>query len=443
MLSDYHFYDRALETAPREELLRLQDEKLRRLARAIEGNAFYCERIAVKGTNLASRGRKELAKIPFTTKSDLAEDQRSFPPFGRLLTYPQSRYPYVHHTSGTSGNPLTWLDTAEDWETWVRCWGYVYRAAGVTEGDVAFFAFSFGPYVSHWAALDGARRLGVRCLPGGGMSSLQRVQAILNQGATVVLSTPTYALRLAEVARENGLDLARSAVRITIHAGEPGASVPHVRSAIESAFGAACFDHAGATELGAWGFECQAHPGAIHLNEAEFVFEVINPDSGGGDTAATDTLVATGQRGELVATALSRTGMPAVRYRTGDMVQLDREPCACGRTFVLARGGVLGRADDMLIVRGVNVYPSAIDDLVRSQIGTAEYEVEIRKVGGLDELLLKIEADDPAKLDAVMRTIPERLNIRVGVRQVPAGSLPRYELKARRYKRVESRENDA
>lgn len=435
MAGEYHFYDQALETAPGEELHRLQDEKLRRLTRAIADNAFYRERIALNGFDLAGRGLAELSKVPFTTKAELAADQRAFPPFGRLLTYAQSRYPYIHHTSGTSGLPLAWLDTAEDWETWVRCWGYVYRAAGVTECDVAFFAFSFGPYVSHWAALDGARRLGVRCLPGGGMSSLQRVQAILNQGATVVLSTPTYALRLAEVAREHGLDLARSAVRITIHAGEPGASVPHVRSAIEAAFGAACFDHAGATELGAWGFECEAHPGAIHLNEAEFIFEVINPDNGAP--------AAPGQPGELVATALGRTGMPAVRYRTGDVVQLDREPCACGRTFVLARGGVLGRADDMLIVRGVNVYPSAIDDLVRTHMGTAEYEVEIRRVGGLDELLLKIEADDPAKLDAVMRTIHERLNIRVGVRQVPAGSLPRYELKARRYKRVESRENDA
>ncbi|HEV2423236.1 MAG TPA: phenylacetate--CoA ligase family protein [Terriglobia bacterium] len=439
MPHEYHFYDRSLETAPREELRRLQDEKLRRLARAVADNAFYREKIAVNGFDLAGRGIEDLTRIPFTTKAELARDQRAFPPFGRLLTYEPSRYPYAHHTSGTSGNPLVWLDTAEDWETWMRCWAYVYRAAGVTERDVAFFAFSFGPYISHWAALDGARRLGVRCLPGGGMSSLQRVQAVLNQGATVVLSTPTYALRLAEVAHEHHLDLARSAVRITIHAGEPGASVPHVRSAIEGAFGAACFDHAGATELGAWGFECEAHPGAIHLNEAEFIFETLDPQTGAPAASGQPA----DQPGELVATALSRSGMPAVRYRTGDMVVLDREPCACGRTFVLARGGVLGRADDMLIVRGVNVYPAAIDDLVRSQIGSAEYEVEIRRVGGLDELLLKIETPDTARLDDVARTIHERLNIRVGVRQVPAGSLPRYELKARRYKRLAPRQDDA
>ncbi len=429
MSSEHHFYDHALETAGRDERLRLQDEKLRRLASVIAGNPFYRQKIALNGFNLAGRGLADLARIPFTTKADLAEEQRAFPPFGRLLTYPPSRYPYVHQTSGTGGNPLMWLDTADDWETWVRCWGYVYRAAGLRERDVAFFAFSFGPYVSHWAALDGARRLGVRCLPGGGMSSLQRVQAILNQNATVVLSTPTYALRLAEVARENGLDLVSSAVRVAIHAGEPGASVPHVRSCIEEAWGASCFDHAGATELGAWGFECEAHPGAIHLNEAEFIFEVIDHATGAPSPP--------GEPGELVATALGRAGMPAVRYRTGDIVLVDREPCPCGRTFALARGGVLGRADDMLIVRGVNVYPAAVDDLVRSHIGAAEYELEIRRVGGLDELLLNIEAPDAATLDQVARTIHQRLNIRVGVRQVPAGSLPRYELKARRYKRVE------
>ena len=429
MPSEYHFHDRTLETAGREELHRLQDAKLRRLAGAIANNAFYRERIAVNGFNLAGRGLEDLSRIPFTTKAELAADQRTFPPFGRLLTHPQSHYPYIHQTSGTSGHPLFWLDTAEDWEAWIRCWGYVYRAAGVTDGDVAFFAFSFGPYVSHWAALDGARRLGVRCLPGGGMSSLQRLQTMLDQRATVVLSTPTYALRLAEVARENGLDLASSAVRITIHAGEPGASVPHVRSCIESAWGASSFDHAGATELGAWGFECEAHPGAIHLNEAEFIFEVVDRETG--------ATAAPGEPGELVATALGRTGMPAVRYRTGDIVLLDRDPCACGRTFARARGGLLGRADDMLIVRGVNVYPTAIDDLVRSHIGAAEYEVEIRRDGGLDELLVKVEAPDSFEPDHVARTIHQRLNIRVAVRQVPVGSLPRYELKARRYRRVE------
>jgi phenylacetate-CoA ligase len=423
------FYNRTLETADRAHLEDVQDEKLRRLGHALNANLFYGEKLRPVGADLARNGLADLAKVPFTTKTELVEDQRTFAPFGRLPSFPLSRYPYFHQTSGTSANPLLWLDTASDWETWVRCWGYVYRAAGVNDNEVAFFAFSFGPYISHWAALDGARRLGVRCIPGGGMNSLQRLQAIQNYGATVVLCTPTYALRLAEVAEENGMNLAAGSVRVTIHAGEPGASVPHVRKCIEKAWGAACFDHAGATEVGAWGFECEAHTGAMHLNEAEFIFEVIDPE--------TQASVSEELTGELVVTALGRTGMPVVRYRTGDVVVPTREPCPCGRTWARIRGGVLGRTDDMMIVRGVNVYPSAIDDIVRSHAGVVEYEVEVKRHGPLSELLVKVEAGGGDVPGAIERAFRERLNLGVSVQQVPLGSLPRYESKARRYKAVD------
>jgi phenylacetate-CoA ligase len=431
-MPEIDFYNRTLETAGRAHLEAVQDEKLRRLGQVLNANLFYGEKLCPRGGDggdLARNGLADLAKVPFTTKAELVEDQRTFAPFGRLPSFPLSRYPYFHQTSGTSGNPLLWLDTASDWETWIRCWGYVYRAAGVNESDVAFFAFSFGPYISHWAALDGARRLGVCCIPGGGMNSLQRLQAIQNYGATVVLCTPTYALRLAEVAEENGMNLATGSVRITIHAGEPGASVPHVRTCIEKAWGAVCFDHAGATEVGAWGFECEAHTGAMHLNEAEFIFEVIDPE--------TEASVSEELTGELVVTALGRTGMPVVRYRTGDVVVPTREPCPCGRTWTRIRGGVLGRTDDMMIVRGVNVYPSAIDDIVRSRAGVIEYEVEVKRHGPLSELLVKVEASGAEVPATIERAFRERLNLGVSVQQVPLGSLPRYESKARRYKTLE------
>lgn len=428
-MPEIHFYDRAIETAGRARLHRLQDEKLRRLGQELKTNSFYGEKLRASGTDLAAKGLADLARMPFTTKAELAEEQQAFPPFGRMLTYPLSQYVYLHQTSGTSGMPLLWLDTARDWESWIRSWGYVFCAAGVSNEDIVFLAFSFGPYVSHWAALDGARRLGALCISGGGMDSLQRLQAILSHRATVVLCTPTYALRLAEVAQKNGLDLASSPVRITIHAGEPGASVPHVRKCIEDAWGASCFDHAGATEVGAWAFECEAHTGAMHLNEAEFIFEVIDPETGAS--------AAEGQTGELIITGLGRAGMPAVRYRTGDLVLPMYEPCPCGRTWARIRGGVLGRADDMLILRGINVYPSAIDDIIRSHASIVEYEVEVRRVGGLDDLLLKVETMDGEVFGKIERAFRERLNIRIRVQQVAAGSLPRYESKARRYKRVE------
>lgn len=422
-----------METLDRGRLRQFQDERLRCALRELTSNGFYREKFHHAGIEMQSmRSAEDLKRLPFTTKSELAAEQQAHPPYGRLLTYPLARYSYLHQTSGTTGQPLKWLDTREDWETWMRCWGYVYRAAGVSEDDLVFCAFSFGPYVSHWAAIDGARHIGALCLSGGGLSSEQRLRMIIENRCTVLVCTPTYALHLAEVADGLGLDLRSSAIRTTIHAGEPGASIESVKRCIEQAWGAPCFDHAGATEVGAWAFDCQAQSGSIHLNELEFTFEVIDPQTGGA--------VDEGTRGELVVTTLGRPGMPVLRYRTGDLVEMTNEPCACGRTLARIKGGVLGRADDMLIVRGVNLYPSAIDNLLRALPSIIEYEVEIKRIAGMDDLLLKIEINDREPFShvkqAVLAAFRSQLNIRVSVEQAVRGSLPRYEFKARRYKRV-------
>jgi phenylacetate-CoA ligase len=412
---------------------RIQEEKLLSLMHALDGNGFYREKLEASGTKPSNvETLRDLKDVPFTTKSELADEQERHPPFGRLLTFAPNRYRRLHRTSGTSGRPLLWLDTEEDWKTWMRCWDEVYRGAGVTEDDVVFLAFSFGPYVSHWSAMEGATRTGALCVSGGGQSSLQRLQSILEHRCTVLLSTPTYALHLAEVASANGIALAGSSVRATIHAGEPGASVPNVRRRIEEAWGARAFDHTGATEVGAWGFDCLEEDHAIHLNEREFIFEVLDPDGG--------REVPDGERGELVITNLGRHGMPVLRYRTGDLVVRVSDPCGCGRAFARIDGGVLGRADDMLIVRGVNLYPSAIDDAVRSCSGIVEYEVEIRNREGMDDLLVKVETGSEARYEGVERELVDafrsRFQIRVAIERAPEGSLPRYELKARRYKRI-------
>jgi len=431
-MNHFHYYDRRLETLDRKRLRELQNEKLRLLLQEMGENGFYAEKFRAAGIRREDvHGVEDLQSLPFTTKGDLVAEQAAHPPFGRLLNYPLSHYRYLHQTSGTTGRPLKWLDTQESWETWLRCWGYVYRGAGATEDDIVYCAYSFGPYVSHWAAIEGARGIGALAISGGGLSSELRLRSILENNCTVLLCTPTYALHLLEVARRNALDLRSSAVRITIHAGEPGASVPNVKRAIEEGWGAACYDHAGATEVGAWGFACEARNGAIHLNETEFFFEVIEP--------ATGRPAREGERGELVVTTLRRAGMPVLRYRTGDLVELGTAHCPCGRTLAHIQGGVIGRADDMLIVRGVNLYPSAIDNLIRSLPYVLEYEVEIRRLAGMDDLHFKIEAavgsaGDPAQ--GVADAFRAQFNIRIKVERVAEGSLPRYESKARRYKRV-------
>jgi phenylacetate-CoA ligase len=421
------------QSSSRAELRAWQDERLRSLLAEISTNRFYQEKFSFAGIKMSEmRGAKDLSALPFTTKGELVAEQIEHPPYGRLPTYPLSRYRYLHQTSGTTGRPLRWLDTTEDWETFLQGWVEVYHGAGVTENDLVFCAFSFGPYVSHWAGIEGVRRAGALALSGGGMSSEQRLRAILDNRCTVLVCTPTYALHLAEVASRLGLDLRSSDIRITIHAGEPGASVPNVRRRIEEAWGARCFDHAGATEVGPWAFDCLAEDGAMHLNERLFMFEVIDPKTG--------EAVEEGTRGELVITTLARPGMPVLRYRTGDLVELTTEPCECGRPLARIKGGVLGRADDMLSVRGVNVYPSAIDNLIRAAPSIVEYEVEIRRVSELEDLLLKIETDGQRPFaeveQAILTAFRAQLNIRVSVTHAAPGSLPRYEFKARRYKRV-------
>jgi phenylacetate-CoA ligase len=379
-------------------------------------NAFYRAKLP--------KMARELGELPFTTKSELSEDQAAHPPFGTNLTYPIDRYVRLHQTSGTTGGPLRILDTAESWDWWRECWQAVYRAAGVTARDRIFFAFSFGPFVGFWSAFGGAERLGALCLTGGAMTTTERVAAIVATDATVLMSTPTYALRLAEAAREEGIDLARSALRVSIHAGEPGASIPATRDRIEKELGVQAFDHTGATEVGAYGFSCSARDG-VHINESEFIVEILDATGEARDEGD----------GELVLTNLGRWGTPVIRYRTGDRVRALRGTCSCGRTLVKLAGGIAGRVDDMVTVRGVNVFPSAIEAIVRRFDEVGEYRVELARVREMDELRCILEA--PADVaDRVGSAIHRELGIRCLVESVSPGTLPRFEMKARRFNKT-------
>ncbi|PYR71912.1 MAG: phenylacetate--CoA ligase, partial [Acidobacteria bacterium] len=220
-------------------------------------NRFYSARL---------RSGVSFAELPFTTKQELVDDQAEHPPFGTNLTYPVEKYVRIHQTSGTAGKPILWLDTKESWEWWLRCWEQVFTGAGVSEADRVYVAFSFGPFIGFWAAFEAAQRMGAMVISGGGQSTEQRLRALFDREATVLVCTPTYALRLADTAGQHGLDLSRGPVRITVHAGEPGASIPETRRRIQESFGAKTFDHAGMTEVGAYGFECEAQSG-LHINE--------------------------------------------------------------------------------------------------------------------------------------------------------------------------------
>jgi phenylacetate-CoA ligase len=420
------YFDAATETLPREQLRQLQLQRFQALLDEIlPRNRFYATRL---GAQRRVATWQEFAELPLTTKQELGEDQLEHPPYGTNLTYPLERYTKLHQTSGTTGKaPLRVLDTQASWDWWARCWGHVYRGAGVGPGDRIFFAFSFGPFIGFWAAYEGSRTVGAMSIPGGGMQTDQRLQAMLDNSATVLCCTPTYALRMADEAQRLGIDLAHSAIRTTVHAGEPGASVPSVRARIEAAFGARCHDHTGMTELGATGFTCEQQAG-VHLIESEFIFEVIDPH--------TLEPVAPGAQGELVATNLGRAGMPLIRYRTGDLVQIDESVCTCGRTLARLPGGILGRADDMVVVRGVNVFPSAIEGVLREFPEVSEFRIEVFNRRSMAEVKVlldpRTEAGPGGLAERVSARLHDRLLLRVPCEVVPAGSLPRFELKARR-----------
>ena len=411
-----------LETAARElieahQLARLQVG----LQRIIPRNAFYTRKFQQEVLSLASLA--DLRQIPFTTKREFVEDQLNSSPFGQNLTYPFNHYVRLHQTSGTTGRPLKILDTQESWDWWADCWTTVYEAAGVTRDDVVYLAFGFGPFIGFWSAYEGAKRLGALTVPGGGMDSLQRLRSMQEVGATVLVCTPSYALRLAEVAREHQIDLDNFNVRVTIHAGEPGASIPSTRQRIEQAWSARTYDHAGMTEVGAFGFACSEQQG-VHVNEGEFIAEVVDPTSG--------EPVQEGEVGELVLTNLGRWGYPALRYRTGDLVRHGGYACGCGRNFLHLPGGVLGRADDMLVVRGVNVYPSSLADILHRFPEVQEYRIIVTRSGVMDEIALQVECS-PELVARLAEELHIALNLRVPIEHVDFGSLPRFEMKAQRW----------
>jgi len=312
-------------------------------------------------------------------------------------------------------------------------WIEIFCAAEVGRGDRVVFAFSFGPFIGFWLAFEAAGRLGAMCLPAGSLSSVARLRLILDNNATALCCTPTYALRLAEAAQMAGMDISRSRLRRIIVAGEPGGSIPGTRSHLEALWpGARVFDHHGMTETGPVSYECPACPGALHVMESGFVAEIVD--------AQTGRPVPPGESGELVLTTLGRVGSPLIRYRTGDLVKaaIDAEVCPCGRSDLALTGGILGRVDDMVIVRGVNVFPTAVEHLLRSCRGIAEYQVRLTKSGPLTEMELVIEpepgcSDVPGLIECVKRTLQQALALRIPVQAVGPGSLPRFEMKAQRW----------
>lgn len=425
-----------LERLPRADIEARQMELLQNLLVAIDGrNEFWTTKYAEAGVDLqAVKSLEHFRQLPFSTKQELVADQNEHGPFGTNLTYPRTEYCRLHQTSGTTGRPMRWLDTADSWDWFMRCWNQIYRLAGVTADDVLAFPFSFGPFIGFWAAFDGSHRQGNLSIPMGGMSTEQRINLIGELKATVVCCTPTYALRMAEVADAEGLDLRENEVRLLIVAGEPGASIPATREQIESAWGARLIDHWGMTDIGSLGVEPFDAPGGMLILETECIAEIVDTDG---------QPVEPGQEGELIITNLGRIGQPVIRYRTGDRVRAATEPCPSGCELLRLEGGIIGRMDDMVTIRGNNVFPSSIEAILREFDGIAEFRINVETRRSMPHLKIEIEpTPDVAASDAslglvdqVTATLRKRLNFQAEVVLVGIDALPRFEMKGRRFVR--------
>lgn len=418
----------------RDELQSHQHHRLHDVVRAVRAtNPFYAAKLRSLPSDWDTLALDALLRsLPYTHKSELVESQKAHPPYGNHLTFPLSRYTRCHQTSGTSGTPLRWLDTPESWAWMLGNWRRVFEAAGITTSDRLYFAFSFGPFLGFWTAFESATSMGCLCFPSGGLGTHARAQAILENGITALCCTPTYAIHLGETARKEGLPIDRSQVRRIVVAGEPGGSIPAVRSRIENLWpGARVSDHHGMTEIGPVSYECPAHPYSLHVMEEGFLMEIIDPKT--LEPVAPEAL------GELVLTNLGRIGSPLLRYRTGDLVRsTPPERCACGSVDRLLKGGILGRTDDMVVVRGVNLFPSAVDEVIQSIAGIAEYQIKIHSDAALTNVAVLIESSAPSEgSNDLVRQVETRLrtafSLRFEVALCPAGTLPRSEHKSRRW----------
>jgi phenylacetate-CoA ligase len=432
------YWNPKAETASRDELEALQLIKLRRLCEwAAARSPWYRDSFRRAGFEPEQlKTLADLRRVPLLTREDLMASQAEQPPFGRLpVAGPEAAIRY-HTTSGTTGRePLRALDSAKDWTWQAEMWCYGLWGFGVRPADIGYVAFGYGSFIGFWGLHYGLEKLGALNIPGGAQTTENRVKQIVGFGSTVVASTPTYALRLAQEAERLGIDLPASQVERLILSGEPAGSIPQTKALIERLWGAKAGDTAGMTEIGTiMVFECSRQPGGTHIIEDHFVEEVVDPASG--------EPVGYGEQGERVVTSFGRGIMPLLRYRSADLVsKLPASTCTCGRTFDLYEGGILGRVDDMKLVRGTNVYPRAVEGVVREFAAIEEFQLVLtRDEHLLDRITLRAELP-PGASDDSWREIREGLakalaevheGLRFEVERADPGALPRFELKARR-----------
>ncbi len=432
------YWNPFLETLPQEKLRNLQLRKFKRIFRwAYEHSAFHrshYDRAGVTPDDI--RSFQDIRGVPKIEKSMMRDIQGREPfPYGDALCVPIEDVAVFRQTSGTTGKPVYQPDTWRDWEWWSESWAFILWAQGYRPRDRVFIPFGYNIFVAFWAGHYAAEKIGCEVVPGGVLDTQARILKIQELKADAMMATPTYVLGMADTARQKmEIDPSQLSIRKITCAGEPGASIPSTKKRMESAWNAKVYDHSGATEIGAWSYECRDQLGGMHVNEAFFLVEIEDLETG-------EIIEEPGQRGKMVITALDRQAQPCIRFDSKDVIEWDANPCSCGRTFRLIKGGVQGRADDITKVKGVLLAPAAIEEVVRGIDGLGdEYEVIVDKLGDRDRIKLKVELTPGARenVKAIQTRLKDQLRLKTNLAYqlefYDYGRLPRYEVKAKRFK---------
>jgi len=432
------YWNPILETLPQEKIKALQLKKFKRIVEWGYNNSPFYKRL-YQSAGFEPGDLKtfdDIKKVPKIEKGMLRDVQSNPPfPYGDMLAVPPEKISIFRQTSGTTGTPVYQGDTWQDWEWWAEAWCYVMYGQGYRDTDRVFLPFGYNIFVAFWAMHYGSEKLGCETVPGGVLDTDARILKLKELQCTAMGATPTYILGMADRAHKLGIDPAKdlNIKRITV-AGEPGGSVPTTKKRMEDLWGCKVYDHIGATEIGAWSYECTEQPGALHINEALFLVEVEDIDTG-------ELITEPGKRGKMIITALDRIGKPCIRFDSKDVIEWSAKDCDCGRTFRMIEGGVVGRSDDITKVKGVLLAPTAIEEAVRSipELGY-EYEVVVTKNGDLDDIALKVEIKEgkESEKEEILTRLKDQLRVKTNlgykISVHPFGSLPRYDVKAKRFK---------
>jgi phenylacetate-CoA ligase len=426
-------WDSKHESMPRAQLEQLQLRRLQGKAQKLyQSVPFYRQAMRDRGVAPEDiRSLRDLAKLPFTTKRDFRDNY----PFG-LLAVPQEEVARMHVSGGTTGKPILAIYTAADLDLWAEMMARTLVSGGVGHSDVVHVAFTYGLFTGGFGFHYGAERIGAAVIPASSGQTKRQILLIQDLGSTAICCTPSYAIFLAETALEMGVDLRDSSLRAGFFGAEPWSE--RMRDEIESKLGIRALDTYGLSEVLGPGIsaECDRR-GGLHLYEDHFLPEIVDPESG--------RPLPSGEKGELVLTPLTKEALPVLRYRTGDITGLDPEPCRCGRTLI-RMAKVTGRTDDMLIVRGINVFPSQIESiLLRFEGIEPYYQIVVDRERSLDDLEIRVEvskaifaelSDEMRRLESFERKIRSEVESMLGisarVRLLEPGSLERSESKARR-----------